>query len=38
MRMRGRFGEDVFDDAPGQFACALVLLEDDENGKPGFDL
>jgi len=37
MWMVGRFGEDILDDAPGQLARALILLEDDEHGHAGFN-
>ena len=38
MRMMWRFGEDLFDDALGQFASALILLQDDEHGHARFDI
>lgn len=37
MWMVGRFGENILDDAPGQLARALILLEDDEHGHAGFN-
>ncbi len=38
MRMGRRFGEEFFDDALGQFAGGLILLQDDQDGHAGFDV
>jgi hypothetical protein len=37
MWMRGRFCENVLHDASGQFACMLILFENDQHGHTGFD-
>lgn len=37
VRMRGRFGEDALNNPTREFARALVLLEDDEDGEAGFE-
>ena len=38
MRVRGRTGQDIFDDAFGQFAGWLVLLQDDPDPHTWFEL
>jgi hypothetical protein len=38
MRMCGAICEDVFDDAFGQFAVALILLHNDLDAGAGLDL
>jgi hypothetical protein len=37
VRMIWRLGENILDDAFGQFACALILFQDDQHGHAGFD-
>src|SRR6185295_3690636 len=37
MRMSRRFGENIFDNTLRQFACALILFQDDEHGYAGFN-
>ena len=38
VRVVGRTGENIFDDAFGQFACTLILFEDDHHRGAGFYL
>src|SRR5215210_4933988 len=38
VRMSGRGGQDLLDDAPGPLAGRLVLLEDDLDGESGADV
>src|ERR1043165_5202322 len=33
-----RFGENIFDNAFGQFACALILFQNDQHGHTGFNV
>ena len=37
MRMRWGFCENILHNAPGQFAGALILFQDDQHGQAGFD-
>jgi len=36
--MRGRTGQDIFDDAFRQFTRGLILLENDQHFDAGFDV
>ena len=38
MWMGRRLGENLLDDAAGEFARALILFQDDEHGHPRFDI
>ena len=38
VRMVCRTGQNIFDDSPGLFAAALVLLEDDGDGLSRIDV
>ena len=38
MRVRGRTGQDIFDNTLGQFAGGLVLLQDNPDPQAGFEL
>jgi len=31
------FGQNIFDNARGEFSRPLILFQDDENPKPGFN-
>src|SRR6266498_5237477 len=37
MRMSRRFCENIFHDTFGQFACTLILLQDDQHSHTRFD-
>ena len=38
MRVIRGFGENIPDDAPGQFAGALILFQDDEHSHTRFEV
>jgi hypothetical protein len=36
--MRGGFGKDILNDSPRQFACTLILFQDNQDCHTGFDV
>ncbi len=38
MRMRGRVGQNIFDNALGQLAAALIFLQHNRDMETGFDV